>query len=350
MTSLFNSKLSNNRSEKITSPNLNNFSHEPVYNTKAAVQLSGVPAPTLRAWERRYGVLSPERAGNAYRLYSERDVVKICWLREQVERGINIRQAVALLQRLENQSAEPGEKPALKLPVRTLLFEPEQEKTSAGILSFKYLRQTLLEAFLKLDENTAEKIMTEALAVYPVEEFCVGLLEPVLVEIGQKWMQGELSVVVEHFASAIIRAQLGSLLRAASRSEERSLVLAGCAPGEHHEIGLLMITLFMRRQGLRVIYLGQNVPVADFMDSITQLRPALVCISCSVLESLGGLVELTNRVKALAAEVRPKFSYGGYLFKVHPELSQKLPGYYLGANATEAVHKVRELARHNLTY
>src|SRR5690348_5933786 len=102
MSSLLNNKAASSpEPDKIMPPGLNNFSDEPLYNTIATVRLSGVPAPTLRAWERRYGVLAPERAGNTYRLYSERDVAKIRWLREQVERGVSIRQAVALLDRLE---------------------------------------------------------------------------------------------------------------------------------------------------------------------------------------------------------------------------------------------------------
>src|SRR5450759_5688577 len=77
-------------------PALEQFSDAPMFNTKAVAQQTGIAAPTLRAWERRYDLLSPERAGNDYRLYSERDIVLIRWLKERVDSGMSISQAIAL--------------------------------------------------------------------------------------------------------------------------------------------------------------------------------------------------------------------------------------------------------------
>src|SRR5690242_19197418 len=88
-------------------PRWDSFSDIPVFNTKAVVQQTGIPAPTLRAWERRYRLLTPERARNAYRLYSERDVALIRWLKTRVDEGIAISQAVALFRhRREEESSE----------------------------------------------------------------------------------------------------------------------------------------------------------------------------------------------------------------------------------------------------
>jgi DNA-binding transcriptional MerR regulator len=353
MTSLLNNNgtFSNPDPEKISSPALANFSDEPIYNTKAAVRLSGVPAPTLRAWERRYGVLSPERADNAYRLYSERDVAKIRWLREQVERGMSIKQAVTLLERLEDRLHQIpenlGSQEVPLYPPNRIVRVTAYEQSSPD-LSLKALQEALLVAFVNLDEVAVEKTLLSAQTVYSVEDLCTGLLEPVLLELGERWAHAEIGVTVEHFATAMIRAQLSSFMRTAPRSESGPLVLASCAPGEHHEIGLLMVVLFMRRQGWRVVYLGQDVPVAALLESIWMLRPALVCLSCAGLESLGGLLEVARQIDELPDKQRPLFSYGGQLLKIHPELSEKLPGYYLGASAADAVDRVRDLARQQL--
>jgi hypothetical protein len=67
---------------------LERYSDVPVFNIKAMVQQSGVAAPTLRGWERRYAILSPERAQNDYRMYSERDIAIIRWLKERVDEGM----------------------------------------------------------------------------------------------------------------------------------------------------------------------------------------------------------------------------------------------------------------------
>src|SRR5438445_2131867 len=84
-------------------PGLENYADVPLFNTKAVVQKTGIAAPTLRAWERRYTILSPERAQNAYRLYSERDIALIRWLNERVDAGMSISQAIALLRHLEEE-------------------------------------------------------------------------------------------------------------------------------------------------------------------------------------------------------------------------------------------------------
>src|SRR5690349_16618578 len=70
---------------RVEAPHLDTVPDTPLFNTKAVVRRTKVPAPTLRAWERRYGILTPQRAENAYRLYSERDIVIIAWLRDRVE-------------------------------------------------------------------------------------------------------------------------------------------------------------------------------------------------------------------------------------------------------------------------
>src|SRR5207237_5339118 len=82
-------------------PGLENYADVPLFNTKAVVQQTGIAAPTLRAWERRYTILSPERAQNDYRLYSERDIAILRWLKERVDAGMSISQAIALFLHLE---------------------------------------------------------------------------------------------------------------------------------------------------------------------------------------------------------------------------------------------------------
>ena len=79
------------------------YSDYPLYNTKAVVQQTGIPAPTLRAWERRYTFLLPGRADNSYRRYSERDIVVIRWLKDRVDSGMSISQAIALFRHLDEE-------------------------------------------------------------------------------------------------------------------------------------------------------------------------------------------------------------------------------------------------------
>ena len=108
-------------------PDLEHYSDIPLYNTKAVVQQTGVPAPTLRAWERRYAILSPERANNAYRLYSERDIATIRWLKVRVEAGMSISHAIALLRHMnkEYQRLQEKQKSRSRTPSRAALGRGE---------------------------------------------------------------------------------------------------------------------------------------------------------------------------------------------------------------------------------
>src|SRR5690349_4960096 len=108
-----------NRSERVARAALEHYSTVPLFNTKAVVRQTGVPAPTLRAWERRYGALAPQRGENDYRLYSERDIAIIRWLREQVENGLSISQAIALL-----RTITPPAAPSWNQKPRELLSAP----------------------------------------------------------------------------------------------------------------------------------------------------------------------------------------------------------------------------------
>src|SRR5512135_2457059 len=72
---------------------------------KTVVQQTGITPTTLRAWERRYGILQPDRSDGGYRLYSEQDIALLRWLKSQVEAGVNIGRAVALLEHRQQESA-----------------------------------------------------------------------------------------------------------------------------------------------------------------------------------------------------------------------------------------------------
>src|ERR1043165_4322480 len=90
-------------------PSLAQFSIAPVFNTKAVARETGVPADTFRAWERRYGVPRPQRTAGGHRLYSERDIAIIRWLRDRTDDGVNISHAVMLLSNmLDTSVAEPA--------------------------------------------------------------------------------------------------------------------------------------------------------------------------------------------------------------------------------------------------
>ena len=344
-------------------PDLEHYSDIPLYNTKAVVQQTGVPAPTLRAWERRYAILSPERANNAYRLYSERDIAMIRWLKVHVESGMSISHAIALLRHMDKEYQRLQEKqksftqstPAFHVTLPEAAQEVQQpfSEEPAGsandivqppienwphpvegdiqsdylvIYNMRSVRENLLEAFKVLDEIRARILMASMMAIYPVEQVCTELIVPTLWQIGELWEEGKITVSVEHFASAFFRGLLTNLFQITPGPNTGALVLVCCAPGEAHELAPLMLALFLRRAGVRVVYLGQSIEIAGLVKTIRQLAPVLVCVSLTMPAYLASLVDLARQVQDIPPP-RPIFAFGGQVLYTILILFHKFPVY-----------------------
>lgn len=301
---------------------LNGYDDTPIYTIKTVVQQTGITSATLRAWERRYGVLSPGRSDGGYRLYSERDIETLRWLKSQVDAGVSISSAVALL---ELQQAGEG-------PGRAGLSAASAEAPR----STDALVRQLLAALLAFREAEAETILTEAFALYPVEVVAEEIITPVLVEIGERWHRGEATIIQEHFATAFLRHRLAALFRAYDQPASGPLAITGSAPGEWHDIGILLVALALRRHGWRVIHLGQNVPVAHLAEEIQRLHPHLVCLSATTTESVEGVLAAAAAIDSLP-DPKPRLALGGRLLNLRADLRTRFPNAYLGASTRDMI-------------
>ena len=142
-------------------------------------------------------------------------------------------------------------------------------------------------------------MLSEALSLMSVEDVCLGLLQPVLNEIGRRWHAGEASVAQEHFATGLVRARLLTLLQHALAGVDHPAILAACPPGEWHELGLIMICLFLARRGYTVGYLGANLPAEELARVVQDSAPRLVLLSAqtdATAEALGEVLRSLRRL------------------------------------------------------
>ena len=224
---------------------------------------TGVPATTLRQWERRYGFPRPVRNDSGYRLYSPDDVRDIEIMLAHQRRGVGARVAADLTRQGMTASGAGGPAPVVPTPAA------RPPASLAGALALPELAQALTQALVAADYARAGDVLAGAHARLPVEAVMTHVMSPALVEIGAGWARGELTIAHERGASHFLRSRLSALMDIAGRDEESTgggwgpLLVAACAPGEQHELGLMMLTLALRRRGLRVAYLGANVPLAD---------------------------------------------------------------------------------------
>jgi MerR family transcriptional regulator, light-induced transcriptional regulator len=296
-------------------------SERPTYNTAAVENRTGLRPATFRAWERRYGFPRPSRLPGNQRLYSDRDVAAIRWLHRRTTEGLAISHAVQLLE------------DSLAAPLAAGL--PGAGRSPAA------LADDLVRALLAFDASTAERVLSEAFSLHPTEDVCLRVIEPSLVEIGERWHRGDVSVTAEHFATTFMRRKLFALLNVHDTHRGRRLVFTATAPGEWHEVGILMVSLFLLRHGLGVSYLGPSLLSDGLAETLRGQRPDLLCISATSEETAERIAEIIRVVEGAPAP-GPRVAYGGQAF-ADPARRASVRGVYLGPDATAAVETVERL-------
>jgi len=221
---------------------------------------------------------------------------------------------------------------------------PVIQAAAASGTNLESLRAAWLEACMDFNESAADQLLNQAFAMVPLETVCVELLQKGLFEIGEMWYHSAATVQQEHFTSALAHRRLDALIAAAPSPTRPQTVLIGCTPGEQHTFTALLLTLLLRRRGLKVVYLGANVPLQRFDQTVGTVRPQLVILSAQLLQTAKGLRETSQLLGASRTQV----AYGGRIFNIAPELRQKIPAHFLGASIPEALVSVETLLNSNI--
>src|SRR4029079_1029582 len=180
------------------------------------------------------------------------------------------------------------------------------------------MKNELLQALTNFDAAQADRVLSEAFSIYPFEHVLLDLAQPAMVEIGDRWHRGEINVAVEHFATQFVRRKLASLLAIFEGIGQRATIVIACAPGELHDLGALLSALFLVRRGWHVIYLGPQVPLFDLLETVHSLKPDMVCLSSSMMETALELIPVARGLTEAYPQVH--FGYGGRVFNINPEL------------------------------
>ncbi len=225
-------------------------------NIAALARRTGVQPDTIRKWEQRYGVLHPERTPGGQRRYSELDVSRVQWLKARLEEGYRIGEAAAILGQGEPPTGNVAEQ-----------------------------REGLAEAAHAGDGERVGRILEHVLRIAPLAEVVDELLEPVLRELGERWAAGEGFVAHEHLVSHAIRAHVGSQI-ADARGGVRGLAVLASGPGDHHDLGVLVLALLLHRDGWQVCFLGAALPLVDAIAFAQETEAKLVAISVTMSETL----------------------------------------------------------------
>jgi DNA-binding transcriptional MerR regulator len=313
---------------------VSNIRKEPFFNLKAVVQQTGLKPDTLRAWERRYGLPSPERSSGGHRLYSQRDVDTIGWLMARQREGLTISRAVELWEQIQAEGRDPGRTPrSVATPTAPVLAPPPTGGTVGQ------WRAQWIDACLAYEEQRAEQLLNQAFALYSPETVALELLQPAVGEIGERWYLGDVTVQQEHFCSSLAVRRLEALIMANPPPMRPGRILAVCPPEEQHIIGLLLLTFLLRRRGWDVVYLGANVPLEQLESTVAAIQPQLVVMAAQLLPTAAALREAALVLQQAGVPL----AYGGLVFNLSPTLRQRIPGHFLGEQIEAAPLMVESL-------
>ena len=306
----------------------------PRFNLKAVVQQTGLKPDTLRAWERRYGLPTPERSSGGHRLYSQHDVDTIKWLIARQREGLSIKRAVELWRQVEAEGRDPLQAAtAMATPAASTLVPHPAGETVAQ------LRQQWIDACLAYDEQRAKQLLNQAFALYSPETVALELLQRAVAEIGEGWYKGDVTVQQEHFCSSLVVRRLETLVMAAPPPIRPGRILAACPPEEDHVIGLLLLTFLLRRRGWEVVYLGANVPVEKLETTVAVIQPQLVIMAAQQLHTAAALKETAQALQ----QTKVPLAYGGLIFNLLPALRERIPGHFLGEQLEAVPQRVESL-------
>jgi DNA-binding transcriptional MerR regulator/methylmalonyl-CoA mutase cobalamin-binding subunit len=214
---------------------------------------TGVSVDVLRAWERRYSLLQPERSGGGQRLYAGSDEQRIRSMLERLAEGLSPAEAARVVAR------DAG---------------PNGRVTPADLAA------ELTAALDALDTPRAHATLDRMFDELGTDRALVEVVMPYLRDLGNRWACAEITVAEEHFASRLLNARLLDAARGWDEGAGPRAVLA-CPPGEEHDLGLISFGIALHQRGWRITYLGANTPISAIADLAQALDARAVVLAAA---------------------------------------------------------------------
>ena len=277
------------------------------YPIRTIAELTGIPSTTLRAWERRYGLLKPARTPKGHRLYSSEDIELIRKISSLLKNNHTISEAIRMV----------------KNPDQLSLITP-----TPGEDHWNGFQQQLLNAIEVFNDQNLDKVYNDALAIYPIDMVTEQVIIPVMKILGERWKEREAGIAEEHFFSAFLRNKLGARFHHETHRSRGRQILVACLPGEQHELGILLYCIAAIGRGYRILYLGTDMPVDQIPPVVERTEVSAVLLSASRDENWGA--EATRALKNCIDTLDIPVMLGGELSERRADDIRQLGAHPLG--------------------
>ena len=226
-------------------------------------KVTGISKEVLRVWEKRYGLLCPERGTNRYRLYSEKDVELLLFLRKEMDQGQSIGELASL--------GKDG-----------ILTRIKQSKINKPTSATKDQILEELERYLLDFETTFfENKLHDLRILMPFEEFFHKILVPLQIRVGELWTNDKIDISIEHYVTAQAQQKISKAMSSMTADNKGPKVIIACPSWDLHEIGAQMLSYYCSVWKCRVIYLGANLPLENLINFSSINKPDVILLSCT---------------------------------------------------------------------
>lgn len=295
---------------------------------KRAAALTGLSEATLRAWERRYAVVSPHRTEAGYRLYDEQQLQVLRAMADLVSDGWSPREAAAELTAAAPASSRGGDAAA-----ETTAAPPREEEQPGRDAAST---DELVAAGAAMDEARLASVLDEGFSRGSFEAVARAWLFPALRALGTAWQAGEVTVAGEHLVAGALQRRLAGAFDAAGRRAGAPRVVVGLPPGSRHELGALAFATAARRAGLDASYLGPDLPEPDWVRAVSSQAARAAVLAVPRADDVAAARAVARRLHREAP---------GVLVAVGGRLQDTMPAFcvQLGHDVGTAAARLREL-------
>lgn len=273
---------------------------------QAVSQLLDVPAPTIRSWERRYGVPPTSRSQGGHRRFFPDDLVMLRQMRDEIAKGHRAAEAAARV-------------------IRAQQVESPHEQ----------LIDDFLHAAYRLDPRGADALLEHARETLGVETAVTGVLLPAMRQVGVWWETGRCDVAHEHLATEAARAWLNRLLYLGPTPWQSETLILTCGPRDFHTLGLEAMGVLLANRGYGCRVLGARTPVKSLAAAVQGTGAAGLVMVSHLSIGRRSAIEALRSIQHGDAQLY----YAGNAF-VSPQSRKGVPGTYLGEDLLAAANLI----------
>ncbi|WP_244613314.1 MerR family transcriptional regulator [Modicisalibacter radicis] len=288
-----------------------------LYPIREVSRLTGVNSVTLRAWERRYGLLRPQRTPKGHRLYAGEDIRRVENILHWLDRGVSVSQVRELLDR-------PGRAETMTI----------DEGDWAG------QRRQWIAAVEALDVQGLETLFNQTLALYPVAVCLLEIWQPVVEELEERWHDRLGAAAQRQLLESFLRTRIGTRLYHANQYRQGPPLLLSRLSDDAGRLGALLLALAASDAGYRIQLFDAPLPLGEWALAMERLDAAALLLSSDRAE---GNELIRHHLPRLATQLKAPLCLAGPVVHIRAADLEASAIQPLGDTPVAAIERLRGL-------